>query len=133
MEIRRGFAALLLALACWGCGSVEEAPPISEERMTDLLVDLHLAHAQREVRGPDSTAFVDSLLTRHGVTRSEFDASLQYYASHPDEYVAVMDSVIDRMRIRRPSADADGQDPLYKRPFVSAFRDTLEDLRNPEP
>ena len=36
----------------------------------------------------------DSILARHGVSREDVEASVEYYANHPDEYAAIHDSVL---------------------------------------
>ena len=120
--------ALTLAWSTGGCARPQEAPPLASDVMVDLLVDLHLAHARNRVQPSDSTYDVDSLLSVHGATRQDFEETVGFYARNPDQYVSLLDSVIDRLRVSRPSIVADSEDPLYDRPYGSVFRDTLGDL-----
>lgn len=118
-----GIGVLVLLVACGRSG---EQPPVSWNRLTEVLVELHLAHARAELSEADSVAYVDPVYARHTLTEGDFRAAMQYYARRPEAYVALMDSVVDRLRLMRPSVTATADDPVYARPYGSVFRDTVQ-------
>ena len=118
--------AIVILFFTSACGTQKPEAPVPPGVMTELLVALHLTHARAELIGADSTAQADSVLRRHGVKPEQFEAAVRHYAERPEVFVALMDTVIDRMRAMRPTADVADKEPLYSRRYVSAFRDTLE-------
>lgn len=79
-------AALLLSLA----GCAQRARLIPERAMVKLYVDMFLAdqwaREHRELRSYfDTTLFFDPILARHGYTFEDYDYSIGYYASKPEQ------------------------------------------------
>ena len=94
------FAFLILVLvAC------DKAPSgvIKESDMVDLVVDLHKADAYIDnypsQYASDSAKMVlkQSVFAKHGVTQSDYDSSLVWYAHNMDVYIGVYKKVIDRL------------------------------------
>ena len=128
----RGYRYVMVCLAALGAatsGCGREKPPVDPEELMPLLVEIHLLQARLSSFAPDTTAhlYVDSLVRKYGITRDEFRETMQYYAGHPEEYVVLMDSVVDQMRMMRPSAEVEEDDPLYQRAYRRVFGDTVAD------
>ena len=119
---------ILLMIAGIGCSDRRTASPIEPEVMTDILVDLHLERAQSDVGVRDTLVSTDAILARHRVSDDEFRAAMAYYAEHPDVYVVLLDTVIDRMRAMRPQADVQSTPSSRLRSFADSFRDTVDTL-----
>ena len=101
-------SALSVLLAC-----SEEAPaPIPEgimekEDMIPLIVDLQIleSHFQRQFGRVDLfKAALDSsseqILTDHGVDRSTYEQSLNYYAQNPDTLYLIYEAALDTVNFR---------------------------------
>ena len=92
---------LLSASAC------ERKPKnlIEEAQMTNLLIDAYQLEGFYAVeRGLDSVitdtvilATYDSIFTKHGVTRQQFDESMAYYMRHYDKYEAIHKKVVESL------------------------------------
>lgn len=79
---------------------------IPAEKFVDVLVDLHLADAIALHNNPrysgfslDSTELYGTLFQNHGVTREQFDSTVRYLGSHPDEFLEIYDKVIAKLQI----------------------------------
>ncbi|MFM7726873.1 MAG: DUF4296 domain-containing protein, partial [Flavobacteriales bacterium] len=86
------FLVLMLVLSCES-GSEEAKPAglLSEEKMTDVLVDVRLlegAYSGDFQRVDSSQYAIDSyyeqLFAKHQITRAAFLESSEYYALHPE-------------------------------------------------
>jgi len=79
---------------------------IPEEKFVDVLVDLHLADAIALHNNPrysgfalDSAELYGTLFNNHGVTREQFDSTVRYLGSNPDEFLEIYDKVIAKLQI----------------------------------
>lgn len=79
---------------------------IPADKFVDVLVDLHLADAIALHNDPkysgfvlDSTDLYGTLFSNHGVTREQFDSTVRYLGTHPDEFLDIYDKVIARLQI----------------------------------
>ena len=97
VQVRRMLALLLLGGGV-GCSTpVSTEPPIPDSTLVDVLVDLHVLEARDETLGDVPPALFDSVLTRHGLDSTRYNASLRYYSRHPEAYRDLYDDVIDRL------------------------------------
>jgi hypothetical protein len=87
--------ALATTLAASGCSGV--APPVHEETLIAVIVDLHLLEARRELVADAHPALRDSVLGAHGVTHEELQDAIRYFTDRPDEYVSIYNRVIDSL------------------------------------
>lgn len=95
-------ALVVLSLSVPGCSIfTAEEPPIPDSTMVDVLVGLHLAEARSEVDGPLPAGMRDSILSRHGLTPSDYEAAVAHYADHPETYSDIYDRVLDRLSAER--------------------------------
>lgn len=95
---------LVVGIVCGslvGC-SERHDPPVEKSVMVELLIELHLAQASARLDPEGEGVSSDSILKHYDVSRQDLQSTLDYYASEPDEYVALMDTVIERMRVLRP-------------------------------
>lgn len=84
---------LLLALFA-GCSSSH----LSHDKMVDLLFDIHLAEATIKVRvynyrTIEKQEYYNRIFEKHGVTKEEFEASLDWYSQHPDRLVRIYEDL----------------------------------------
>ncbi len=102
-RFRFPLAALALGamLVLAGCSAfLSDAPPVPDSTLVEVLTDLHLAKARSELDEPPP-ALEDSVLHHHGLTRADYDAALDYYAEHPDAYLALYDQVLNHLNAER--------------------------------
>lgn len=88
--------SMLLAVSC----KEKEAPYLSEDRMLDILRELHLADVLAEAHGGSlgwrhaaRNEHYDEILDNFGLSRPEFYRSYVYYLNNPE----IMDSIYVRM------------------------------------
>ena len=100
-------AFLLLCVGAVGC-SHEAKPPhdvMSETTMVDFLEQAYLLEGfyaietgyQYDSLYPEMLASYDTLLASYAITRDDFERSVHWYASHPEIYMRVHDSVLARI------------------------------------
>ena len=99
--------ALLLGAVLAGC-SHEATPPadvMSETTMVGFLEQAYLLEGFYAIETgfhydtlyPQMLASYDSLLAHYGITRDDFERSVNWYSRHPDIYERVHDSVLARI------------------------------------
>ena len=98
-------AALLLLTAC-------EVPLgiASRKEMAQILADVHLAEAtvgQKYAYNDHSTkrAYFESVFAKHGITRDEFNESLEWYARHPRIFAEVYADAVDILEAKHADVD----------------------------
>ncbi len=126
---------LVVTLFLFSCSSAEKetlpepADLIAEEKMMQVLADVHLLEATLAIRSPqapnprmpmdphrDTTvrAIVQEVMNKepigyydifkkHGITRKQFEASMQWYSSEPARLNALYDKVIVELTKRQAS------------------------------
>ncbi len=93
-----GFAIMLLA-AC----SSNRLPDgiLDQQQMTTFLREAYLLEGYCAIETrynfdsltPDMIYAYDDILAAQGITREQVEASLTYYANHPEEYSAIHEAV----------------------------------------
>ena len=94
----------LLALCACGGKEVPQPPSdvLSPERMTDVLVEMHLVEGARsgaDILG-DSLKFEDyqsSVFKRQSLSVEEWERSFAWYSRHPELLEPIYDGVIERL------------------------------------
>jgi hypothetical protein len=99
--------SLLIVLLAVSCKQKEADAPaylLSEEKMVDVMVDMHLVETAHNLKliGPDSTnaeyhSFFSSIFASHGVTKVDFDSSLFYYSTRTTEMNDIYDKVLEEL------------------------------------
>ena len=87
-----GLTTTFAATGCSGAG-----PPMDEDTLVAVIVDLHLLEARRELVADTNPALRDSLLAANGVTHEELQDAILYFTDRPDEYVSIYNRVIDSL------------------------------------
>jgi hypothetical protein len=97
----------------------QEEPPISMELMSEILVDMHVAQAtikqmqsqKKDIEGV-SEEYHSFILKKHGVTKEEFDKSLEYYNYRTDDLKLIYEEVITRLSLMEIELKARPQDSI---------------------
>jgi hypothetical protein len=94
------FLCLLVggSLSLGACSLTSDAPPVADSTFSRVLVDIHLLSARKHQSAPLPRGLNDSLLAHHGIEREEFNATLRYYAHHPDVLTSLYNGVIDTLK-----------------------------------
>ena len=92
----RWAAAGLLLLA--GCGGPSSPPHgLSDSLFAEVLIDVHLADARASTTGESADSLRAEMLERRGLDTLGFREAVQYYAEHPEPYLAHYDEALDRL------------------------------------
>ena len=99
-------AVLLLCLGSAGC-SQEQVPNdvMDEPTMADFLGEAYLLEGfyavetgfQYDTLHPEMAASYDTLFASFGITREDFERSVEWYSRHPLLYERVHDTVLARL------------------------------------
>lgn len=90
-----GIASATLVIAA--CDRPPEAPPLPDSTLVVVFADLHLAGARMRLEADVPAGQRDSVLARHGVDPAAFDASVAWLREHPEAFVGIYGSVLDRL------------------------------------
>jgi hypothetical protein len=89
---------------------------ISENKFVDLLVDIHLADAIASEKGYidqtyqiDSASLYGSVFRKHRVTKAEFDSTMVYYSSRPDDFQKVYNRVTAELKERQEKINTENR------------------------
>ncbi|MBE7175205.1 MAG: DUF4296 domain-containing protein [Mucilaginibacter polytrichastri] len=101
----------MIALFLISCGrSKIPAHIIAKDRMTDLLVDIHLVDGSVYMTShPDSVnkyalGLYKAVFAKHKVDTADFRKSFIYYSEHPIEMDKMYDDVLKKLQVRQDSA-----------------------------
>jgi hypothetical protein len=114
-----------LTLIMTGCTSHPKGPPgegiLGADKFIDLLVDIHYYEGVFTIiDGPtnfradgrmasDTIDFYQPVLDRHGITREEFQMTINYYSYHPTRFEAIYTRVIDRLSKKLHDAEIESR------------------------
>lgn len=76
---------------------VTSDPPTSDSTLVQVLADLHTLRARDEIRGDVTPEQYEAVLRQHGLDSTQFNATLDYYVEHPEDYLTLYDEVLDRL------------------------------------
>ncbi|PSQ95883.1 MAG: hypothetical protein BRD55_09680 [Bacteroidetes bacterium SW_9_63_38] len=87
------------ALLGTGCSVLSsEEPPVADTTFTRILIELHLLNGQRRQAIGLPPAAADTVLVNYGVSRTEFERTLEHYSTHPKAFSSIYDAVVDTLR-----------------------------------
>ena len=94
-----GVFLLLILLAC---SPSRPRGILSEKKMTDILVDYHLAQGMAEAQGAEAEItrykYIQAVFKKHRITEAEFDSSMVYWSGRADEFTHIYDNVVTRVQ-----------------------------------
>lgn len=71
---------------------------LNQEKMIDVLLDIHRTEAcfsiaHRRANADEQAQYYNYIFEKHGITKEQFEASLQWYAEHPREWRMLYDEL----------------------------------------
>lgn len=103
--IERLVLLTLLLGALPACSSfAPEEPPVPDSTLVDVLVEMHLAEARRQLHGPIPPAMRDSILAHYGLDSTRLQATMDHYSKHPATYKQLYGMVLDSLKARDPAS-----------------------------
>lgn len=93
---------LVFCLFFWACTPTVPGGILSEEKMTDVLVDIHLAQGMAEAQSENTDVarykYIQAVFRKHRITEAEFDSSMVYYSGRAEKFTFVYDNVVNRVQ-----------------------------------
>ncbi len=117
----RIFRVLLLILIIGGCqsGNNEKNLILKKEKMTDVMVDVHLAEAvlrNKKISGEKLDKITSDayhkIFNKHAITKAQFDSSFAYYERNIEKFNEIYEEVIVRLNKRQRQAEQEKKDLL---------------------
>ncbi len=107
MKVRFLLAILLAVMMLQSCSQAEGSrPEIKEDKLVDLLVDIHLVDGYLTITGSRIEHDRDQImgaygyvLRKHNVTPRQFSNTMKYYSRHIDDYEQFYNKVIEKLTI----------------------------------
>lgn len=96
---------LLIITAVIACSKNEV--PLDRDQFTSLLIDMHMTDGMLDVIRPernnekDNYKYYNDLFSKYGITRSDFDSCLNYYARNSVTFNRIYAAVIDTLNRRK--------------------------------
>ncbi|PIQ62218.1 MAG: hypothetical protein COV99_06980 [Bacteroidetes bacterium CG12_big_fil_rev_8_21_14_0_65_60_17] len=103
------FLMLPLLTSC-SIGPGTDRPPLDDSTFVHVLLDLHLVDAQvalgnsRGTTGENApemsshaVSMRDSILARHEATAAEFEETVSWWASRPEQFLTLYEDVLERI------------------------------------
>ena len=99
MKIPFFYTSLLLGI--WSC-ETEQLPPISNEKMIEILADVHFAESVAQalpLKQKDTmmVKYYDQIMEIHQVSRIDFDSSVVLLKQKPEELLKIYEKVMEKM------------------------------------
>ena len=96
------FIILLTSYVCFSCSPSRPRGILSKSKMTDILVDFHLAQGMAEAQGENADIirhrYIQAVFRKHRVTEAQFDSSMIYYSGKAEELTHIYDNVVTRVQ-----------------------------------
>lgn len=95
---------LVIIISVTGCAKKSHIPPpenlIEREQLIPVIIDLHLANAiqtERPVADNRIERFYKYIWDKHDISSKQFEESIKYYSTNPDEMKAIYKTVLDSL------------------------------------
>jgi hypothetical protein len=141
-----------IVVFAWACRPATDSPPanlIPEDKMVQVLTDIHLAEAKATKLGivsNDSTTLIYRQLERqlykkYGVDTATYNRSYTYYASNPERFAEIYKRVVSGLqqsdslqRLSKPVVPKDDSlakakpttDSVRRKPSLKKLKDQLK-------
>jgi hypothetical protein len=129
----------LIAMLTASCNSILKSKPsgtLSEEQMTEVLVDIHLAEATLRIANDSIARKNDTadlrerfaqVFRKHDVTPDEFNSSLNYYLEHVEILQNIYNEVIARLLVMESGLIQNQSKPTF---MGKMFKPSASQLKN---
>lgn len=91
-----------LALCLTACSPSRPSGILSEDKMTDVLVDYHLAQGMAESQDGNTDVerykYIQAVFRKHHITEAEFDSSMVYYSGKSEDFAHIYVNVVSRVK-----------------------------------
>ncbi|WP_345161847.1 DUF4296 domain-containing protein [Nibribacter koreensis] len=107
--MKKRLSLFLLSLVVYACAPKSTAPAdlVPEDKMTSVLLDIHLAEARigRTITQYDTSKMVfknvqKDIFKKHGITDSSFRHSYDYYLMNPALLDKIYEKVLDSLSLQ---------------------------------
>lgn len=95
--MRNSVLYILLLILLSGCG-MRPWGILSQNKMVDILLDVHIAEATMKILDPsakrvEKQEYYNTVFEKHNTTKEQFDKSLDWYSHYPKKLIAIYDEV----------------------------------------
>ena len=95
--MKRSLLYFLLLIFLSGC-TLRPWGVLSQEKMVAVLLDVHIVEATIKTLDSNSKRiekqeYYNKMFAKHGITKEQFDHSLEWYSRHPNRLVTIYDEV----------------------------------------
>lgn len=95
--MKRSLLYFLLLIFLSGC-TLRPWGVLSQEKMVAVLLDVHIVEATIKTLDSNSKRiekqeYYNTMFAKHGITKEQFDHSLEWYSRHPNRLVTIYDEV----------------------------------------
>ena len=101
----RRFASYIILLTSYillACSPSRPSGILSEDKMTDILVDFHLAQGMAEAQGENTDInrykYIQAVFKKHRITEAVFDSSMVYWSGRAEDFTHIYDNVVTRVQ-----------------------------------
>lgn len=98
-------ASYILLLASYillSCSPSRPSGILSEDKMTDILVDYHLAQGMAEAQSENVDVtrykYIQAVFKKYRITEAEFDSSMVYWSGRSEDFSHIYDNVVTRVQ-----------------------------------
>ena len=97
-------AAFLLSFLLFACSPPLPNGILGKKKMTDVLVDFHLAQGMAEAQNGNTDIarykYIQAVFRKHHITEAQFDSSMVYYSGRAEELNHIYKDVVTRVRVQ---------------------------------
>lgn len=120
-----GFMGIFLMLVfLTGCdfGRKDRNHVVEEEKMVEVMVDVHLAEAilrNKKISGEEldiiTSDYYSRIFDKHDITKKQFDSSLVYYEKNVDQFNEIYEEVIVKLNKKQRKAEQARKEKLKEK------------------
>ena len=96
------YLILLTSYIFFSCSPSRPRGILSKHKMTDVLVDYHLAQGMAEAQSENTDIarykYIQAVFKKHRITEAVFDSSMVYYSGRAEEFTHIYDNVVTRVK-----------------------------------
>ena len=96
------YLILLTSYIFFSCSPSRPRGILSKKKMTDVLVDYHLAQGMAEAQGENVDVvrykYIQAVFKKHRISEAVFDSSMVYYSGRAEEFTHIYDDVVTRVQ-----------------------------------